>query len=1586
MMILQLGTTVVTSAAVSSVPTTVTVTKSKTAFPAGQSMNFHEPHPGTNQISQQAQSQIIHRPADHSAKTTVRYKPEPSCIVEVHTPKLPSQKVEEVSSEDVVPKEEIIDTRPSSSGEVIAQFVLQDHNYVAALPASPPLSPTHTKASSVVNGLGLGNNSLTQGSAPYAFGSGLLALRNAPRNNDDDDTNSVISSNPGREVEPEGEETETAPEGEGEEDAVTRCICDFEHDDGYMVICDKCMVWQHVQCMFVDQANFPKESEEYLCERCQPRRVDRVRARLLQLRKREELHNDSSSDATSTDTDSGIGKLPQVGIAARKRRRKSETVNPVKKNSSISSNNSNNGSSHSNTNSNNSSNSSNNPVTSNAPQAKPVRQRRDSVTSVMQRRSSAQSRKKEAQSSRQTDTKRVPVRRKSKNRVSDDDNKEANVVNPVQQLRQWIDNYEEAVTNHYSPELRARISNIRVNGVHSDLKVSALHGNNSGSKCRVMQSSPGVRILVANVMLSTNVPVIELRGKYMLSSQQKSSPLPFPSTKRSRPPPGPFLFFYRLPKDGPEVCVDTRTYGNDARFIRRSCKPNAEVRHCIEKGILHLYIVTTSSVEKNNEITISHDGYLDPVGQRFVCACGNPKECCGSTRRNGLHESSERERRRRGRRAHSSEDDTTSQQVNTSPTSHLTSSPSSSLPSSTMLRRNSNSNRSPVKTPSTPPPSTDDSCEKAVECSPVKVEKAEKKKKLTREERKMEAIMKAFERLEKDEQKQKEHMAKQQAMRSGKDSVMEVKKEPPPIDEAEESKPVPPVAARCLSERPKRRRRKGRGRLNSTTQPAQQTLRQHRRRTRQNSGDSDASSADEILKAEPGDPPSSPDAAVVSSNDVNSQDSTTGSKMQTAADLLLALSNTQIPDEEQSFQPSPDAELPSPVAVNTPQGHSGGVNANLFNSTVCDSGGSSSQSSTPPTPLSSACLLVAAAVGPLAPGFKFPKTKKVLMNEWLNKSPDLPSNSTPSTILPPSSGSTEGLEGFASYDKSLATLVQAATRVGMNGSSSAQRSGSDPGVGSAKKRWLRQAISEECDSPTAVCTSPNSRPESPPYVAPLKKRRLARESMSSEQSFTPPTTPTEHLMSHGSPQSQKCGSHCSVANNIAAACEDGEPVGSPEGLGSPNTQEDEDEEDEEEEDYEDGDEQNSNVLRDSVEDETYRDNHPVNSNDNVCLEDFKKVEGKECVEEEGKALNSSQSILHPPEAEEDEDEEDVEEEELEEEEDEEGEEEKMQVRQFNSNKLEKEDQSSNPASAQPTKRKLSISEYRQRKQRNNSCSEQLPRIEENENSSPAPCGRSRSDSTSSSTSSESSDDARTNKILETPPSLSTLPLFLHSDGSEDKKAGEEMNYMRWNSAPTLVERQRENLTERLRREFGLFLSDDEEQERVRKQGLASEGSKDGKKKAPPPPPPPPSVPPPDAGTRIPMINMYSHPYGTANAGGSYGPVYVPGTGARPQNSSSSSYIYSCPLKGGAPVYSAYPVTGGSKGLGNSPKPYLLPSPYPQGHPQQVVMVGPPRTGTYGSQPSSSAAAAAAAPQQNSVNNASFYTVAAAKYYQSAPRS
>jgi hypothetical protein len=58
-----------------------------------------------------------------------------------------------------------------------------------------------------------------------------------------------------------------------------------------------------------------------------------------------------------------------------------------------------------------------------------------------------------------------------------------------------------------------------------------------------------------------------------------------------------------------DLCVDARYYGNDARFVRRSCHPNAELKTIIIPSqdtleFVHLGIYTTKQVRRGEEITI----------------------------------------------------------------------------------------------------------------------------------------------------------------------------------------------------------------------------------------------------------------------------------------------------------------------------------------------------------------------------------------------------------------------------------------------------------------------------------------------------------------------------------------------------------------------------------------------------------------------------------------------------------------------------------------------------------------------------------------------------------------------------------------------------------------------------------------------------------------------------------------------------------------------------------------------------------------------------------------------------------------------
>lgn len=83
----------------------------------------------------------------------------------------------------------------------------------------------------------------------------------------------------------------------------------------------------------------------------------------------------------------------------------------------------------------------------------------------------------------------------------------------------------------------------------------------------------------------------------MLMSQYRSP------NKSKAHPDSPYVFSHKL-SDSLEICLDGKTYGNDSRFCRRSPNPNAQLKHVLDRGSLHIFIVSTKPIEKNQEILL----------------------------------------------------------------------------------------------------------------------------------------------------------------------------------------------------------------------------------------------------------------------------------------------------------------------------------------------------------------------------------------------------------------------------------------------------------------------------------------------------------------------------------------------------------------------------------------------------------------------------------------------------------------------------------------------------------------------------------------------------------------------------------------------------------------------------------------------------------------------------------------------------------------------------------------------------------------------------------------------------------------------
>ncbi|GJJ68504.1 uncharacterized protein EMPS_00850 [Entomortierella parvispora] len=123
--------------------------------------------------------------------------------------------------------------------------------------------------------------------------------------------------------------------------------------------------------------------------------------------------------------------------------------------------------------------------------------------------------------------------------------------------------------------------------------------------------------------------MLEFKGEVSLKSTYKSDPINQYSILAT---PKPFVLFH------PQLnlAVDARRSGNDARFVRRSCMPNTEVKSIVVPGVqdqtVHLGLFAKVPIGKGQEITLDWDWNRDHLALQSLRSL-NEKSKDGTSRK-----------------------------------------------------------------------------------------------------------------------------------------------------------------------------------------------------------------------------------------------------------------------------------------------------------------------------------------------------------------------------------------------------------------------------------------------------------------------------------------------------------------------------------------------------------------------------------------------------------------------------------------------------------------------------------------------------------------------------------------------------------------------------------------------------------------------------------------------------------------------------------------------------------------------------------------------------------------------------------------
>ncbi|GAW18630.1 hypothetical protein ANO14919_081090 [Xylariales sp. No.14919] len=368
-----------------------------------------------------------------------------------------------------------------------------------------------------------------------------------------------------------------------EEPYTIKCICDFTDDDGNTIYCEQCDTWQHIECYYpYNMVEVHRDDFNHSCVECKPRILDRQRANERQIQRQSNGNRSEASERKTT-------KRPPPKGQKKKARPTDLGLN-------------------------NHTGPENNPHdtvhTHQHKKSKSTHRPSQSVSSQAAKRSPSYGQK----------TTNPHGHPPSPATTPSDLPHESEVHN---YSSGFMDLYKEdrdvaiVQTNSFASLIISNLLSLWLRDVD---KLRQETGCDYGDVFQTLppnidavKASPQVRskklavrsdtiahwqYLACPQAVEKNVLLIELNGQIGIQKDYCHDPN---NRWQDLSSPLPFVFFHpMLP-----LYIDTRKEGSQARYVRRSCKPNASIDTYLSEGSeYHFWLVSDRSIRANEQITI----------------------------------------------------------------------------------------------------------------------------------------------------------------------------------------------------------------------------------------------------------------------------------------------------------------------------------------------------------------------------------------------------------------------------------------------------------------------------------------------------------------------------------------------------------------------------------------------------------------------------------------------------------------------------------------------------------------------------------------------------------------------------------------------------------------------------------------------------------------------------------------------------------------------------------------------------------------------------------------------------------------------